>query len=128
MRYLAIAGALLFALDQAQAEEWPKSFADCEARSPQNQFEINQCAYLEYLEADRELNSIYQRVLELDPNASALREAQRAWLVFRDKVCKYDEAYAEGGTAAGMYYQGCLTRHTKRRIEDLRRDLEKYEH
>lgn len=109
-----------------QAAEWPHNYAACEARSPRSQFEINRCASLEYQEADRELNSIYQRVLEVDPNANKLKEAQRAWLTFRDKVCIYDQALVQpGGSSAGMYYQGCLTRHTKRRIEDLRRDLQK---
>ena len=126
VRYLWVAGTLLCALGSARAADWPQSFADCEVRMPQKQGEINECARLEYLEADKELNSLYQRVIGSDPNAALLKEAQRAWLVFREKVCLYDQAYVElGGSAAGMYYQGCLTRHTKRRIEDLRRDLEK---
>lgn len=131
MRIQVLAGVLLVAisLGNTQATEWPQKHEDCVAREPANQREVNKCARLEYLELDRELNSMYQRLLKIDPNASNLRDAQRAWLVFRDKDCLYEQAYVQpGGSAAGMYYQGCLTRHTRRRIEDLRRNLQKYEH
>jgi len=131
MRMQIIAGMLMVALPpgDVHAMEWPQKHEDCMARMPANQREINECARLEYLESERELNSLYQRLLKVDPNASALSEAQRAWLHFRDNVCLYEQGFAQpGGSAAGMYHQDCLTRHTRRRIEDLRRGLQKYQH
>ena len=102
MMSLLLALALQGTLD-ARAREF-----HCD--DPQNQMEMNMCAGLDFERADAELNAAWRVALagaraadaELDrrydrrPTTEAkLREAQRAWLVFRDAHCTvqgYDEA------------------------------------
>ncbi|MFM8719961.1 MAG: lysozyme inhibitor LprI family protein [Chthoniobacterales bacterium] len=60
--------------------------------SAQTQGEMNQDAASEFKAADKELNSIYQRLLEdyADDEAfiANLKEAQRCWIAFRDAQMK----------------------------------------
>jgi len=103
---------------------------------PQNQMEMNICAGLDFERADAELNILWRQVVasarardrELDrrydqrPTSEAkLREAQRAWLVFRDAHCAvqgYDEA--RGGSMEPMVYGTCRAELTRQRIAQLR--------
>ena len=103
---------------------------------PQNQMEMNMCAGLDFERADAELNTVWRQVIadarardrELDrrydqrPTTEAkLREAQRAWLVFRDAHCTvqgYDEA--RGGSMEPMVYGGCRAALTRQRTAQLR--------
>jgi len=103
---------------------------------PQNQMEMNVCAQIDFERADAELNAAWRVAVagaraadaELDrrydqrPTSEAkLREAQRAWLVFRDAHCTvqgYDEA--RGGTMEPMVYGGCRAELTRQRTAQLR--------
>ena len=66
----------------------PAEFEDCVDKSTQTQSEINNCARDEVTRADSELNAAYKRLLATiagDSLAIAkLREAERAWLRYRD--------------------------------------------
>lgn len=102
---------------------------------PQNQMEMNVCAGLDFERADAELNAAWRVAIadaraadaELDrrydqrPTTEAkLREAQRAWLVFRDAHCTvqgYDEA--RGGSMEPMVYGACRARLTRERTAQL---------
>jgi uncharacterized protein YecT (DUF1311 family) len=49
----------------------------------------------------------------------ALRDAQRAWITFRDQAC-VAEAYSwRGGSGEPMIYASCQESLTRRRVEDL---------
>jgi uncharacterized protein YecT (DUF1311 family) len=103
---------------------------------PQNQMEMNVCAGLDFERADAELNNLWRQTIAgarardraLDrrydqrPTTEAkLREAQRAWLLFRDAHCTvqgYDEA--RGGTMEPMVYGACRARLTRERVAQLR--------
>jgi uncharacterized protein YecT (DUF1311 family) len=103
---------------------------------PQNQMEMNMCAGLDFERADAELNILWRQVIasarvrdrELDrrydqrPTTEAkLREAQRAWLLFRDAHCTvqgYDEA--RGGSMEPMVYGSCRATLTRQRTAQLR--------
>ena len=119
---LAVQGA------PAQAEE-----PDC--RDPQSQLAMNVCAGIDFEHADADLNRVYREEVaaareadrEIDrssdqrPTSEAvLREAQRAWVIFRDAHCRY-EGYGEarGGTMEPMVYSGCRARLTRERIAQL---------
>jgi len=128
MMSLMLALALQGSLD-ARAREF-----HCD--DPQNQMEMNICAGLDFERADAELNILWRQVIasarasdrELDrrydqrPTSEAkLREAQRAWLVFRDAHCAvqdYDEA--RGGSMEPMVYGTCRAELTRQRIAQLR--------
>jgi uncharacterized protein YecT (DUF1311 family) len=51
--------------------------------------------------------------------AEALREAQRAWIAFRDASCDYERAQRGGGTGGGPATAACLMRHTGVRTLEL---------
>ena len=46
--------------------------------------------------------------------AAALRQAQRAWLQWREKKCKLPEIENEGGSIVGPLYTGCMLDATAR--------------
>ena len=54
------------------------------------------------------------------PAEETLRNAQRAWIPFRDRACEAESLAARGGTMQNQLYLMCLTRLTTRRTEDLR--------
>ena len=123
---LLIAAALL--AQQAPEPDW-----NCD--DPQNQMEMNACAGEDFTRADAELNRLWpgliagarERDRELDRqydqrpgHEATLREAQRAWLAFRDAHCTwqgYEEA--RGGSMESMVYNGCRATLTRERISQL---------
>ena len=103
---------------------------DCE--NPQSQVEMTGCAGLAFEDADRRLNEIWPRLLEIaedndilgidDARPSyeeTLRQAQRAWIGFRDANCTFEGFQARGGTMEPMLISGCLARMTEARIKEL---------
>jgi uncharacterized protein YecT (DUF1311 family) len=111
----------------------------CSAPENQSQMEMNMCAELDFERADAQLNIIYREEIagarqgdrEIDssdhrPTSEAvLRQAQRAWLAFRDAHCTY-EGYGEarGGSMEPMVYSGCRARLTRERIAQLGQSVE----
>ena len=96
------------------------SAQDCS--DPQTQLAMNECAHLRYLAADEQLNAEYghARAVIGDSAAGKLREAQRAWIDFRDRACEAEGALYEGGSIRPMVVSECLERLTRRRTDDLR--------
>lgn len=86
------------------------------------QADMSECADQSYRAADKALNAEYGKAMAaLDETAgTALRDAQRAWIAFRDLACKAEAAQYAGGSIAPMVFSDCLTRLTERRTEDLR--------
>ena len=99
--------------------------------NPQTQMEMNQCAASDFAAADAELNALWARVVAAQrgetipgwdrrPSALAvLRNAQRAWISFRDNHCTWEGYEARGGTMEPMLYGLCRARLTRERIEQL---------
>jgi uncharacterized protein YecT (DUF1311 family) len=123
---LVIALALL----AAQEPQW--NCAD-----PQAQSEMNACAAIDFERADAELNAEYRAAIayarEADRTDTArlpsddrpgdeatLREAQRAWVAFRDAHCRLQGYEARGGSMESMLYDGCRAALTRARIAQLR--------
>jgi uncharacterized protein YecT (DUF1311 family) len=118
MRATVPANALALALLPALAE------AACEGLDHLAELD---CLQSEYRLADDELNRIWPRVLAEAPSGGdpemhrqAIRDAQRAWIAFRDADC-------EAASMVGIpYYWGmnslhCLIDHTRARTEALAR-------
>ncbi|HEY0325513.1 MAG TPA: lysozyme inhibitor LprI family protein [Allosphingosinicella sp.] len=110
---------------------------DC--RTAETQADMNRCAYLDFQAADRELNQLWPQMValaresdrELGPDfddrpsgEQTLREAQRAWLSFRDGWCTYEGYEARGGSMETMLYEGCRATLTRDRVAQLRRMLD----
>lgn len=102
---------------------------------PQFQAEMNACAAIDFQTADAELNALWREVIagarEMDSEISreydqaptseeVLRQAQRAWVTFRDAHCTYEGHEARGGSMEPMIYNGCRARVTRERSVQLR--------
>ncbi len=102
------------------------SFADC--KKPMSQWEMNECAYLEYKEVDKELNDVYKQLMS-KLNASEkekLKIEQRKWIVFRDGSARESISDISGTMASGIY-SSSLAHDTKNRIKELKALLAKKE-
>lgn len=97
-----------------------ESLKDCD----KNQLTMNVCASYRFEQADKALNEQYKQNLTAVKEQAAqirLREAQRAWLVFRDKDCLADTGpREESGSIWPLLHFSCLEKHTTRRTEDLK--------
>jgi len=102
---------------------------DCS--NPVTQVDMNMCAPERANTADVALNRAYQiaiaqarRLDTFNPsvqpsNEDLLRQAQRAWIPFRDAACTAEASLARGGTMASLLYSTCVEKLTRRRTEDL---------
>lgn len=86
---------------------------------------------------DRELNQLYGKVRDLfaefDTSGAstpklvpAFKDAQKAWIAFRDQQCSVEYNIAQGGTAGGGYGSECICQLTYHRNLDLKRILNSY--
>jgi len=102
---------------------------DCS--DPMTQTEMTQCAEQDWRAADAELNAAYKTAMatmrkndgylpdNLKGGADALRDAQRAWIPYRDKACEAYGFQARGGTMEPMLVYGCHARLTRQRTAEL---------
>ena len=95
---------------------------DCD--TGKSQHEMNDCQVKRYNKLDDEMNRLYTEKLNVMHTEGAikrLRDAQRAWIAFRDKVCLYEAGPPEGtGSEWPFDHYVCLEYHTKMRVKDLR--------
>ena len=102
------------------------------------QVELTYCAEQEWLAADADLNAAYgvaraqMQGIDADLPASErgaaayLRDAQRAWVTFRDATCAAEGYAMHGGSAEPMVIYGCRARLTEQRTADLAAMAEEY--
>lgn len=102
------------------------------------QMEMNQCAYDDWEAADTDLNAAYKRALTLlkgwdadlpkaeQGGAAALKEAQRAWITFRDKACEVEGYAMKGGSAEPLLVYGCMRQLTEDRTAQLNGLVDSY--
>jgi uncharacterized protein YecT (DUF1311 family) len=125
---MIFAAALLLS---AQAPQW-----NC--ANPQAQQEMNYCAEQDFERADAELNAVYRTAIAAAQQAdrdyahdaggagdgtgeeATLREAQRAWVSFRDAQCRMESFEARGGSMQPMLDAGCRATLTRARTAELR--------
>ncbi|MEM7210347.1 MAG: lysozyme inhibitor LprI family protein [Pseudomonadota bacterium] len=105
---------------------------------PQVQYEMNACAQIDWEEADIELNAAYKRarvamrrIDALQPAhrvgaVDTLRDAQRAWIKFRDAACEAESFLFRDGSMEPLILASCMADLTRRRTNDLR-NLAEYE-
>lgn len=106
--------------------------ASCNPSGSATQTEMNQCQEASYRTADEELNRVYQSLLSAyrnDPEfVGKLREAQRAWIRFRDAelAMKYPPRTgqpADYGSMGSFCLSEYLEKMTHERIATLRQWL-----
>jgi uncharacterized protein YecT (DUF1311 family) len=126
MKALAFSAALVlyFLMGSVNSAQNQKSQDPC--ANAQTTTEMRDCAGNEYKQADLELNKVYKRLmskLEDEGHKAVLKNAQQAWIKYRDTNCQ-DESYLNrGGTIYSVVYTGCLTRMTKERTTKLQEML-----
>ena len=128
---MGILSTLLFLGFNAQVTA-NTGLALCNPSAAATQTEMNQCQESSYRAADEELNRVYQRLLSAYSNDSVfigkLREAQRAWIRFRDAelAMKYPPRNgqpADYGSMGSFCLSEYLEKMTYERIATLRQWL-----
>lgn len=119
------AASIIFAITCGVYGANPASAADCaDATSTP---EMAACAQRELDQNDARLNDVYKRLMapnRLDGRGrDLLREAQRAWIKFRDADCAWSADAWRGGTGESTAHLSCLADHTGRRAEALEAEL-----
>ena len=110
----AVGIALVFAASGASAQA-----PDCSNAASQAAMSI--CAAQALRASDAELNRTYNVVMaRLSPDSKkALRDAQRAWMAFRDKECFFESNGNDGGSIAPMTVSYCAQALTEQRAKAL---------
>ena len=121
-KYLA-AGILLIGLSQvASANETglSKQFSACMDKSGGATPAMLDCIGSETKRQDVRLNKAYKEVMgQLSPaRKNQLREAQRAWLKYRDANCSF-YSDPDGGTLATVNANDCLMSATAARAKEI---------
>ena len=128
MRFFAVLisfATLVFSSSASAAENWVCD----EARDNAS---LLQCADGEFRKYDAELNRIYA-VLMKDaatmsapqsgygaPPVQALRNAQRAWIAFRDSNCHWKATAFYGGTGQAVIMANCRAIATRDRVDEFK--------
>lgn len=97
----------------------PAAAADCSRA--RTQAALDDCVGGDSARADDVLNLLYKQVMgRLDNDGKqGLRDAQRAWLKFRDAHCAFIGSAVGGGSAEAMVVGGCLADVTNQRSMQL---------
>lgn len=110
----------------------PLAAQEVDCTNAVTQVEMNFCAAQFYGYADEDLNLAYKLAMaqakEMDkyiaadelPSATMLRDAQRAWISFRDLACAAESTIVRGGSMEPLVFYSCLERETRSRTESLR--------
>jgi uncharacterized protein YecT (DUF1311 family) len=85
------------------------------------QLDQNECAHDGYQKADKQLNKVYgdYRKRLNSGQQVQLKQAQVAWLKFRDAHCVFESSGVEGGSAHTMIYLNCMTSVTQDRTQAI---------
>jgi len=105
----------------------PAAHADECMDNAEDQAAMTQCAAQTYKASDAELNGLFHEIRQrLGGDAETrhlLRDAERAWIAFRDAECACAASAVAGGSAFPMVYDLCLDDLTNKRIEEFRQYL-----
>lgn len=91
--------------------------------------QIYDCLRAEHQARDREMSGVYNALIpalqSFEPEAvPKLRQAQRAWIAFRDADCRLAQYRDLGGREELIYQAECLILRTKSRRDELRHWLQ----
>jgi uncharacterized protein YecT (DUF1311 family) len=99
---------------------------DCDKETVQ--MEMNICAGANLDAANAELNRVYQKALSQQTDQKskdALKDAERAWIAYRDKECAWEIGPQEdGGSIWPMAMDNCLQDKTDARIRELKEQID----
>ncbi len=103
------------------AQDLSKTYSNCMDQSGGVTVEMLNCIGSETEHQDALLNQAYRDVMaELSPERKTeLRNAQRAWIKYRDLNCEF-YADPDGGTMASLQSNSCFMTMTASRARELR--------
>jgi uncharacterized protein YecT (DUF1311 family) len=104
---------------------WSLSYAvDC--KNPMTTYDMRECASLDFEKADKKLNTAYNKLRKMQDKIGKqkLKDAQKAWIKYRDAKAVFDADAFRGGTAEPLLYTSSLTQTTKNRAKELKSDLQ----
>ena len=83
--------------------------------------EQTRCIVEDAQRSDRELNLLYNKIPKVLSPAEqvGLQIAERLWIQFRDANCAAERSLYDGGSAAPMVYESCLSADTRQRAAEL---------
>ena len=109
----------------------PAENLDC--NNPPDTASENQCADLAFAKADKELNEVWRQVKDWAAQndkdsdkpgaheyANTAMAAQRAWLAYRDAVCREAGLPMHGGSGEGPLIGNCRAYITEERVKSLK--------
>jgi uncharacterized protein YecT (DUF1311 family) len=120
MRALLAAALVAFSIAVLSPSGAMAQANDCSNASTQT--DMNLCAAAAQKSANRELNKAYNALIARIADKSVvpqLRDAERAWLAYRDKECSFETSLTIGGTVHPMMVAQCLEAKTQARIKEL---------
>lgn len=90
--------------------------------------QLQSCGEAEFAYYDKMLNASYKTLIGLLPDASrpVLMDAQRAWITFRDKDCRFISLENEGGSIQPLTSISCYSKLTKTRVQDFQSSIRFY--
>ena len=122
MRIAALAAIMMLSVTGLRAEE-PRPYQVTDCGRFTTQMDLNKCAMDNLKSADKALNEAYQALMAKQDDAASkqrLKQAQRAWIAFRDHECAFEVGPREGGgTIWPTEFGGCMEEITARRIRTL---------
>jgi uncharacterized protein YecT (DUF1311 family) len=122
---LAVLTLLLIAFGGYAFGQGKKKPAPQPCAKAESQAEMTICWGKEYKAADATLNQVYrQLVAKLDEEEKVqLKEAQTAWLKYRDTNCDFVADQYKGGTMRPMIAAMCLADMTRNRTTELKTQI-----
>ena len=131
--FICLISSVLIILNQSTLSQTNQTTNPCD--NAKTTLEMRQCADKQYKKGNGELNQLYQKIMiKLDEKIkvskntlilkSKIIEAQRSWIVFRDKSCEVDRFMYQGGSFEPVALLNCLSGTTWLRVTDLKGLLE----
>jgi len=122
MRIAALVVMMALSAAQVRAAE-PRLYPVTDCGKFTTQMDLNKCAEDNLQSADKALNRAYQELMAKQDDAASqrrLKEAQRAWIAFRDRQCAFEVGPQEtGGSIWPTEFSGCMEEMTATRIRTL---------
>jgi uncharacterized protein YecT (DUF1311 family) len=120
---LLLAGSAVYGLPQQSKNSDPCAGAE-------SQGEMNICWGKKYKAADAKLNEAYRQLVAMldDEQKAQLKEAQTAWLKYRDSNCEFVADEYKGGSMRPMIHAICLEEVTRNRTDELKSQIKERTH
>jgi uncharacterized protein YecT (DUF1311 family) len=96
----------------------------------ETQAEMTICWGKKYKAADAKLNEVYRRLVSMldEEQKSQLKDAQTAWLKYRDTHCEFVADEYKGGSMRPMIAAICLEEVTRNRTSELKSQIKERTH